>query len=267
MTGCCRGCFSSNMALTYGCIYYTDNRPKQFILDRCQKTLRENCPYPIVAVSLHKPVNLGENCTTIILNDRERSYPTMIYQQVIALEKLDTDIVYFLEHDVLYHPSHFNYTPPTKEIYYYNINNYRWSIKEDFAVTYDGLHSLSMLCCYRETALAHFKARLKYVEDNLWEATRSREPRLGRTIGYEPGTKPKRRGGFSDETFVCWRSEFPNIDIRHRNTFSSPKTTLEEFKHPPTNWKEERLEDIPYWNMKELQTDWVTNYGNLMLRW
>jgi hypothetical protein len=102
------------MELTKGCIFYTDNRPKEFILEKCRQTLRENCPYPIVSVSLHKPIDLGTN---ICITDRERSYPTMLFQIVLALKTLDTDIVYFLEHDVLYNPTHFDFTPPTDYIY------------------------------------------------------------------------------------------------------------------------------------------------------
>jgi hypothetical protein len=247
-----------------GCIFYTDLRPKKFILDYCRETLKKNCPYPIVSVSLHAPIDLGKN---IVLEGRERSYPTMLTQIVMALEALDTDIVFFLEHDVLYNPTHFDFIPPTDYIYYYNINNYRWSVKENFAVTYDGLHSLSALCCYRKLALEHFKARLKYVEDRGWDKERSREPRWGRVMGYEPGTKPRRRGGFSDETFEVWKSELPNLDIRHRHTFSSPKTSLSDFKHPPTNWKEVKLEDVPYWHVEELSALWRGQYLHQLISW
>ena len=250
--------------LSYGCIFYTDNRPKEFILEKCRQTLRENCPYPIVSVSLHKPIDLGKN---ICITDRERSYPTMLFQIVTALKALDTDIVYFLEHDLLYSRSHFDFTPPTDYIYYYNLNNYRWSVKEDFAVSYDGLHSLSGLCCYRKTALKHFQDRLDYVESKGWDKDRAREPRWGRVMGYEPGTKPRRRGGFSDETFEVWRSEFPNIDIRHRHTFSSPKTSLSDFKHPPVNWKEVKLEEIPYWNLRKLSNEWKGQYLKALSQW
>lgn len=250
--------------LTKGCIFYTDNRPKPFILEKCRNTLKENCPHKIVSVSLHYPIDLGEN---ICITGRERSYPTMLLQIVTALEKLDTDIVFFLEHDVLYHKSHFDFTPPTDYIYYYNINNYRWSVKEDFAVTYDGLHSLSALCCYRKLALEHFKKRLAYIKEKGWNEDRSREPRWGRVMGYEPGTKPRRRGGFTDETFEVWRSELPNLDIRHRHTFSSPKTSLEDFKHPPVGWKEVKLEDVPHWNLKSLSQEWLGQYLHSLDKW
>lgn len=250
--------------MTKGAIYYTDNRPKRFILDKCQQVLRENCPYPIVSVSLHHPADLGKN---ILIKDRERSYPTMLFQIVTALENLDTDIVFFLEHDVLYHPSHFEFVPPKKDVYYYNINNYRWSVKEDFAVTYAGLHSLSMMCCYRDTALKHFKARLKYVEDKGWDKERAREPRWGRVMGYEPGTKKKRRGGFSDEDFETWKSPMPNLDIRHRHCFSSPKTHKEDFKHLPEDFTEVKLDDVPYWNLTALSKEWIGQYLHQLMTW
>lgn len=243
--------------LTYGVIFYTDLRPKPFVLDKCRETLKANCPYPIVSVSLGKPIDLGKN---ICITDRERSYPTMIYQIVTALENLDTDIVFFTEHDVLYTKSHFNFTPPRDDIYYYNVNNYRWHIKEDFAITYGGLHSLSAMCCYRKLALKHFKARLKWVEDTGMDKERSREPRWGRKFGYEPGTKEKRKGGFSDEKFEVWRSELPNVDIRHRHCFSAPKTHKEDFKHVPEDFKEVRLEDIPYWDIRKLRQEWLHLY-------
>lgn len=245
------------MEKTKGAIYYTDCRPKKFVLDKCQETLRQNCPYKIVSCSL-QPIYFGD--VRLVLENRTRSYPTMLKQIVMALEALDTDYVFFLEHDVLYHKSHFDFVPPTDDIYYYNIHNYRWGIKEDYAITYSGLHSLSMLCCNRLTALKHFQGRLKYVEDNGWDKERSREPRWGRRLGYEPGTKKIRKGGFSDEDFVTWKSEFPNIDIRHRHCFSSPKYTLDAFKHQPQDWKEVKLEDIPSWDLKKLYDEWIDKY-------
>jgi hypothetical protein len=238
--------------MTKGCIYYTDNRPKEFILQKCQEQILRGWKGKIVSVSL-KPISFGKN---IVLEGRERSYPTMLKQIVIALEALDTDIVFFLEHDVLYHPTHFEFLPERDDIYYYNINNWRWGIKENFAITYDNLRSLSQLCCSRDIALRHFQSRLKHVESKGWDKEKSREPRWGRVWGYEPGTKSKRRGGFSDEKSEMWMSPFPNIDIRHRHTFSAPKYRLTEFKHLPTNWKEEKIENIPYWNLGELRNIW-----------
>ena len=251
--------------LTKGCIWYSDLRPKKFILKKCQDVLRENCPYPIVSVSLNLPIDFGTK--NLVLENRERSLPTMLDQIVMGLEALDTDIVFFLEHDVMYHPSHFDFTPPTDYIFYYNINNYRWAVKEDFAVTYGGLHSLSALCCYRKLALEHFKKRVAYIKEKGWDIDRAREPRWGRTLGYEPGTKPRRRGGFSDDTFEVWKSEVPNLDIRHRHCFSSPKTHKEDFKHVPEDFKQVSLEEVPYWNLKALSDEWIGQYLHQLEKW
>jgi hypothetical protein len=242
--------------MTKGAIYYTDNRPKEFILEACRKQIKKAWPGKIVSVSL-KPINFGQN---IVLLDHERSYPTMVKQIVMALEALDTDIVFFLEHDILYHPSHFEFTPPQEDVYYYNINNWRWGIKENFAITYDGLHSLSQLCCYRKTALKHYKGRLEYIFSKGLDKLPGREPKWVRVLGYEPGTKKRRKGGFSDETFEVWRSEYPNIDIRHRHTYSPPKYTLASFKNPPVNWRQESLENVPYWNLEKLRDQWLKDY-------
>lgn len=242
--------------LSKGCIYYSDNRPKSFILEKCREEILKGWKGKIVSVSL-QPIDFGQN---IVLSGYERSLPTMFAQIVIALEALDTDIVFFLEHDVLYHPSHFDFWPTKKEVYYYNLNNWRWGIKETFAITYDNLHSLSQLCCFRKTALKHFQDRLKYIKARGLDKDKSHDPRWGRVMGFEPGTKPRRVGGFSDEKYDTWRSKFPNIDIRHRHTYSPPKYNLADFKHPPLNWHEEKIENIPYWNLKELHDTWIGQY-------
>jgi len=242
--------------MTKGCIYYTDNRAKEFILETCRGQIKRAWPGKIVSVSL-APVDLGQN---IVLAGHERSYTTMVRQIIMALEALDTDIVFFLEHDVLYHPSHFDFWPSKEEIYYYNTNNWRWGIKEDFAITYDRLVSLSQLCVYRQTALNHFQGRLKYILEKGLDKVPGHDPKWARVMGFEPGTKPRRKGGFSDEEFEVWRSALPNIDIRHRHTYSPPKYRLSDFAHPPQNWRQVNIDDIPYWNLRELHEKWIRQY-------
>ena len=237
------------MNKTIGGIYYSDNRLNKEILNVCQEQLRkvfdEN---KIVSVTL-KPMDFGKN---IVLKNRERSYPTMALQILMALETSTSDYVFFLEHDLLYNFSHFDFVPKRDDIYYYNINNFRWFFGADTAITYDGLTSLSGLCCNRELAIRHYKLRLKLIEEQGLDKIRSREPRWARKFGYEPATKSIRHGGVTDEEHVKRMSKLPNIDIRHKNTFSRPKTTLREFNHLPTNWKEEKIEDIPGWDLKKI---------------
>jgi len=237
------------MQKSKGCIYYTDNRPNPKFLDIFQKNLRNSFDGEIVCVSL-KPTDFGDK--RIVMDGLVRSYPTMITQILTALEASTADVVFFTEHDVLYHPSHFEINPTRDDIYYYNINNWRWMYGMPTAITYDELSSLSGMCCNRELAIKHYKYRIKMIEEIGLDKFRSREPRWARRFGYEPGTKPKRRGGITNEGHEKWKSEFPNVDVRHNQTFSKPKVTLKEFKHLPKTWNEIPYTDIPGWNLKEV---------------
>ena len=111
---------------------------------------------------------------------------------------------------------------------------------------------LSCLCVNREFALKHYKTRQNKIEEWGLDKFRSREPRLARLWGYEPGTKKKRRGGLTDDEFDIWHSTYPTIDIRHKWSFSSPKIKLEDFKHKPKWWIEIPIEEIRGWKLKEL---------------
>jgi len=221
-----------------GIIYYTDNRIGEPIRTNVRKTIKAS-GLPITSCSL-KSIRFGNN----IVVEGKRSYPTMVMQILTALENAKEKYVFFCEHDVLYSPSHFEFTPGKDDIYYYNLNNWRWDYPHDRAIQYNGLTSLSMMCCNRMLAINHYRIRQSLIDSQGLDKIRSREPRWARRFGYEPGTKPIRRGGVTDEKYETWRSEFPNIDIRHNKTFSSPKTRLEDFKHKPTGWKESKLSGI-----------------------
>lgn len=230
-----------------GIIYYTDNRIGGPIISICQEQLLK-AGLPIVSCSL-QPIDFGKN---IVLEGRERSYPTMALQILTALEASTTKYVFFCEHDVLYHKSHFDFTPPKDDIYYYNVNNWRWDFLKDYLISYDGLTSLSSLCCNRETAIKHYKYRLKAIEEQGLDKIRSREPRWARKFGYEPGTKKRKNGGITNEDHIKRRSALPNVDIRHPHTFSKPKITLDSFKHKPTNWQQITMDEVPGWDLRAI---------------
>lgn len=227
-------------------IYYTDNRLGEPLFSLCQRFI-EAAGLPITSCSL-KPLVFGEN----IVLEGQRSYPTMVRQIATALEHSRAENVFFCEHDCLYHPSHFDFVPPRDDIFFYNANVWRWWVHYDHAVRWDRMLPLSCLCVNREFALEHYRMRLAKIEEWGLDKFRSREPRLGRLWGYEPGTKKKHRGGLTDDDFEVWYSEFPNIDIRHKGTFSSPKVDLRDFKHPPTGWQEIPLAEIPGWKQELL---------------
>lgn len=229
-----------------GIIYYTDNRISGPIIDNARRFIKES-GLPITSTSL-KPIDFGEN--TVV--EGKRSYPTMVKQILTCLENSTVDYVFFCENDVLYPKSHFDFTPPRDDIFYYNENVWRWYIGHDTAITYNRMLPLSVMCCNRKLGLRHYQLRQKLIEEQGLSAIRSREPRWARLWGYEPGTKKKKRGGLTDDDFGTWRSEEPVIDIRHPKTFSKPKITLDSFKHKPENWQEINIKDIKEWNLASL---------------
>ncbi len=232
--------------MTKGIIYYTDNRLGEPIYSTIQKQILK-ADLPIVSVSL-KPIAFGKN----IVLDLPPGFITMNKQITRALEESKSDYVFFLEHDVLYPTSHFDFMPTKDNIFYYNANVWRWKYPDNLAVTYDRLISLSGLCVNRKFALDHYQMRLAKIEELNYEGDKRHEPDWARKWGYEPGTKKIKRGGFSDDDFETWNSEYPIIDIRHGKTFSMSKVTLESFVHKPTNWRETTLDKISGWDLKQL---------------
>lgn len=225
-----------------GIIYYTDNRLRGPIYELAQKFILAS-GLEITSCSLNKPIAFGKN----VVVEGQRSYPTMVKQIATALENAKEKYVFFCEHDVFYSKCHFDFTPAEDDVFYYNDNVYRWWYTGRTAITWDRMLSLSCMCCNREFALEHYRMRLKKIDEWGLDHFRSREPRKARIWGYEPGTKPMRRGGFSDDRYGVWHSEFPNVDVRHHKTFSSPKITLDSFKHQPTGWQEISVYDLPGW--------------------
>lgn len=233
-----------------GAIYYTCFHVDEKIRLICQEQLKKAFTGPIVSVSLNKPANIGKN----IVIEGERSNTMMIRQIITALEALDTKYVYFTEHDVLYHPSHFTFVPPKDNVFYYDLAVVRWDYPHDRVISYDGLTCLSMMCCNREWALDHYRKRMKRLIESGFDkqdGPGNMQPHWVRALGYEPGTKRRRIGGFSDDVSERWRSPFVNVDIRHGKTLSNPKTKLSQFKHLPKNFQEHHLDDFQEWKLKE----------------
>jgi len=211
-------------------IYYTDNRLEDPLYSFVQDRIADS-GLPIFSASL-EPIDFGFN--EVI--EGKRCYTTMLKQIISCLSRSPTDYVFFCEHDVLYHLSHFEFTPPKDDVFYYNENVWRWAIGADTVIRHHRMIPLSTLCANRLFALDHYKKRLEKIESKGLEDVAGREPSWVRKMGYEPGTKKKRRGGFSDDKFGTWHSKCSNIDVRHKGTFSNSKTKLEDFKHKPKWW-------------------------------
>jgi hypothetical protein len=206
-------------APTRGVLYYTDNQIPMELANLCRKYIKRS-NLPITSVSLKK-IPFGHN----IVLPGVRSKLQLFRQILIGLEAMTEDIVFFTEHDVAYHRSHFNFYPPTKDKFYYNENNWRVRREDRHAVYFDH-DSLSQMCCYRELAIEEFRKLVKQEEI---------KPSRG---GFEPGTR--------DGRSARWRSEYPNLDIRHDHNFTRNRWSQSEFrdKSTCTNWKEDVIENI-----------------------
>jgi len=244
-------------AIKKGIIFYTDNQLNLTIARAVQKQLK-SVNLPIVSASL-KPMNFGEN----IHIKRERGYLTMAMQILAALEKSKADIIYFCEHDVLYHPSHFDFTPPKKDVYYYNTNVWRTRSPDGHALYCDNLQQLSGLCAYRETLLVHFRKRLQLMkkayesvehcastDDRGQEWFEIEFNKYVRAMGFEPGThgRPERVDDLKAESYFA---AFPNVDIRHESNLTPSRWNKDQFRNErfTQGWREENT--VAPWNWEE----------------
>ena len=235
-----------NKSNNKGIIFYTDNGLKLSIAGRVQKQLNQiskDTGIPIVSSS-QKPMphfgvkNIVIKKETKYLSLMGKSYLTMFRQILAALEASEAEIVFFTEHDVIYSPSHFDFVPPKKDVFYYNVNVWRIRYPDGFALWTDNCKQVSGICVYRETALIHYRERVALAEKGPWE----------RGNGNEPGTPNKLMypTQFAQDT---WMSEFPNLDIRHGGNLTISRWTKEKFRHQDgtLGWTETTVDKLKGW--------------------
>lgn len=214
--------FYKDKGIKKGIIFYTDNQLNLKLAHAVQNQLR-SIGLPIISTSL-KPMSFGHN----IVVEGERGYATMFKQILTALEASTADIIYFCEHDVLYHPSHFDFTPEKKDMFYYNQNF--WKIWKDGKAAHWDANQVSGLCCYRDHAIAFYRERLKEIES-------------GFDRSYEPG-------GRDATKYETWKSQFPNYDFRGENNLTRSHRSPESFRDKSTciGWEETTTDKLPVWD-------------------
>lgn len=218
-------------APTKGVVYYTDNRLDETIMQACQNQLQHSLNgHRLVSVSL-KPLDFGDN---IALN-LERGYLTMFKQILAGLEACEADVVFLCEHDVLYHPSHFDFIPPDRTKVYYNTNVWHLRASDGHAVHYTAKRT-SQLCAYRDVLLEHYRKRVALVEQSGFS----------RKMGFEPGSH-NRAERVDDLKSDVWTSEYPNVDIKHGQNLTPARWHPSQFrdKRNCRDWLE--ADEIPYW--------------------
>jgi glycosyltransferase involved in cell wall biosynthesis len=219
-----------------GVVYYTDNRLPEDIAVKCQRQLRSAVDgLRIVSVSL-QPMDFGDN----IVLPLERGYLAMFKQILAGLKELETDVVFFAEHDVMYHPSHFKFRPVRDDVYYYNTNVWKVRQSDGHALFTEDCRQTSGLCANRHLLIRHYEERVRRTEAKWNELGDSRTFRNWiRQQGFEPGThnRPERVDDFKAES---WQSEQPNMDIRHEANLTPSRWRKDEFRNQKytRGWRE-----------------------------
>jgi len=200
-------------AMTFGkrnkaIVYYTNNEIEGSNLDNMvrDKLTESAGDIPIISVS-QKPIKFGKN---ICVGEKPRKHKS-IYEQILAgLEELPDDTyVFFAEHDVLYHESHFADAPSEstkRDQVNYNTNCYR-CISNGFSRR--ELPSKALSQC--SGLVGTMKSAIKEKHSLLIHS--GREGIGGR---IEPGAGR----GCSWLDINTYESEMPNVDIRHDKNFS-----------------------------------------------
>lgn len=210
-------------------IYYTSNRLKPVIKDGVMKQLK----------SIGLPITVNDTPLEKI------GALSMFHQILDCLERSKEKYVFFCEHDVLYHPSHFDFTPPRDDTFYYNTNVWRWDYYSKRVITYDHLASVSGLCVNRELAKEFYTKRLKMIYERGFDKLPTfGNPTWARDMGYEPGKKNRYGEKALKEE---WRSGHPNIDVRHTRSMTVPKMDYKSFVKPPENWTESEIDKLTGW--------------------
>jgi hypothetical protein len=153
-----------------------------------------------------------------------------MFKQILgALENSTAKYIFFCEHDVLYHKSHFDFTPPKDDVFYYNNNVWKVRYEDGHALKTDDVNQTSGLCANRELLIEEYRKRVAIVEKEGYH----------RDMGFEPGTHDKR--------FERWMSEFPNIDIRHDRNLTPNRWRQDQFRDPRyvVGWTEAK--EVPGW--------------------
>lgn len=240
-------------APTKGILFYTDNKLNLKIARKVQKQLL-SIGLPITSVSL-KPMSFGNNIHLPL----KRGYLTMAKQILRGLESMTEDIIFFCEHDVLYHPSHFDFAPEKEDVFYYNTNVWRVRLSDGHGIRTNDCRQLSGLCAYKSTLLRHYRKRVALLEA-YWEELELQYPshegreqvfnRYVRAMGFEPGTH-NRAERVDNLPSDRWESKVCNIDIRHDTNSTPSRWDPSQFRNAKftEGWQEAIY--IPGWGKLE----------------
>lgn len=225
------------MNYSVGILYYSSNELDGTPLnDWCKETILVS-GLPIISVT-QKPIDFGQNI--VYTKQRGRSH-SLLYKQILTGLKSATEpYLFFCEHDVLYHPSHFDFVPPRDDVYYYDANVVKYRLSDRKVVSYD-CSWLSQLCANRELLIKHYETRLKLIKEGK------------RAYGYEPGAGQSKT--IDPHKSSRWWGDGTSIDVRHGGNWTGvERMDPSEFRNKKTcqNFKLLSVSDLKDWDTERL---------------
>lgn len=212
---------------TKGILYFTDNELPLKFAKLCQKTTKDIAKakgMELVSSSRKPMVGMGTN----VVIDEPRGYLTMFKQILKGLEAMTSDVVFMAEHDVLYPPEHFDFTPTDRDTFYYDIN--WWKVRNDGLAVHWDADQVSGMCAYRDKLIEYYKYRIATFDKDNFDRK------------FEP---------YSGEQSAQWKAARPHIDIRHERNLTYNKWKLEHFRKKETavNFEQSTIDKIPDWQL------------------
>lgn len=224
-------------------IYYTDNSLADDVDQFCRRELVKAAEGKRIISVSQKPIALGDN---ICVGEIGRSHLSLYKQMYAGGLEAKTKYISLAEHDMGYTPEHFNWRPTDDGAFWYNVNHWfvQWGGKRHGEYTYHRRRPLSQLICARDIFLQAVEEKIWMLEHGWMIAKgvggacepgcREPEEAFVRTAYVcEPGVKDDSPGflmaqaQFKDLgkevgrwTAKAFRTELPNLDIRHGGNFS-----------------------------------------------
>lgn len=223
-------------------LYITDNSLPEDINKLCQSHLSsEGWMHEIITVS-QKPIP-GKN--NICVGEIGRNWKSIYIQLLAGLNACKTKYVGIAEHDVLYIPEHWEFVPQERK-FYYNTNHWLvdWNTGEYFFIK--NRKAMSQMICDVSLLKEYVEGMLELIEKGLilqkglhWygepgldvEKYEEYFKRSGIGLDLKIDFIKHIRKFFSD----MFKTEFPNLDIRHAGTFTGKKKGINH------------CYEIPYW--------------------
>ncbi len=230
--------------MSKGILYYSANELDGTRLNNVVREYILKSGLPITSCT-QLPIDFGKNVVYTEERSKDgtrigRSHSILYNQILTGLKAAEQDYLFFCEHDVLYHPTHFEFEPERDDIYYYDNNALKYRLSDRKVVGYD-TGWLSQICANRELLIKHYEKRLEIIESGK------------KAYGYEPGSGQSKR--IDNVGIEYWKSPFPSIDVRHGGNWTGVKRMdPSEFRDKSTcqNFFEIDVEDVPGWDTELL---------------